>query len=84
MSARLTACTPLLLLSLLYQIQRAAMPDIWSLGVSLANAIIRHERLTYVRVERSCVLLVEHSHFAFVSEDGLHFPLLRYISDYSP
>jgi hypothetical protein len=31
-----------------------------------------------IRVERSCVLLVEHSHFAFVNADGPHSPLLRY------
>ena len=81
MSARLTACTPLL--SLVHQSKELLWRH-WSVGVSFTNVIIRHERLSHYTAEWSCLLLVEHSHFAFVNADGSHSPLLRYISDYSP
>ena len=77
MSARLAACTPAVASFAPLPIQRAAMADIWSLGVSFANVIIRHKRLSHDMVERSCVLLVEHLHFAFVNADGPHSLLLR-------
>jgi hypothetical protein len=80
-SARLTACTPLL--SLVHQSKELPWRH-WSVGVSFTNVIIRHERLSHDTAEWSCLLLVEHSHFAFVNADGSHSPLLRYISDYSP
>lgn len=46
------------------------------------NVINHHERLSYDTARRSCVLLVEHSHFAFVHAHGPHSPLLSYIGDY--
>src|SRR5438045_170779 len=38
------------------------------------NVIIRRERLNYDTAERSCVLLVELSHFAFINADGPALP----------
>jgi hypothetical protein len=46
------------------------------------NVIIHHERLSHDTARRSCVLLVEHSHFAFVYVHDPHSQLLSYIGDY--